>query len=233
MNRKQTKALSEQFYVAAKDYLYLLERDYPQKGIVKLVGDHYLLTAAERVLLYRGMVHRDRLERRQKKKTERILKKEVLSIDGFNVVRTIGSYLNGNFVFVGMDGFLRDVSELHRKALKWPVLERTLRLIMDYLQRLQPESVTFYFDRPISHSGKMVVLTNSLLQERGLAGEAFAVFSPDHELKQRDDGVVCTADSGIIDNAHAPVFDLSAAVLHENFEPQFFSMEGAFLPFQK
>ncbi len=233
MNRKQTKALSEQFYVAAKDYLYLLERGYPQKGIVKLVGNHYLLTAAERVLLFRGIVRRERLITRQKTKTDRMLKKAVLSIDGFNVVRTIGSYLNGNFVFVGMDGFLRDVSELHRKALKGSVLERSLRLIMDYLQPLQPEKITFYFDRPISHSGKMVVLTNSLLRERGLRGEAFAVFSPDHELKQRNDGVICTADSGIIDNAHAPVFDLPAAVLCENFSPQFFSMEGAFRTFQR
>ncbi len=226
MNRKQTFTVSEHFYDALRDYRYLLERNYPQKGIVKLTGDHYRLPAAERVLLYRGVVTAGKIKARQKVKTDRIAPGSNIYIDGFNVVRTVGSYLNGNFVFVGMDGFLRDVSELHRKKLRREILERSVLLLLDYLETLQPENVTLYFDKPISHSGNMVVLVNGQMKERNLRGSAVPVYSPDHVLKEVERGCICSADSAIIDAAKVPVFDMPQAILRQRFGVEFFSLEG-------
>ena len=225
MNRKQTFTVSEHFYDAVRDYRYLLERNYPQKSIVKLTGDHYRLPAAERVLLYRGVVTSEKIKARQKTKTDKITHGSNIYIDGFNVVRTIGSYLNGNFVFIGMDGFLRDVSELHRKKLRREILERSVLLVLDFLETLKPEQVTFYFDKPISHSGNMVVFVNGQMKERDLPGNAVSVFSPDHELKKVKQGYVCSADSAIIDEALVPAFDLPQAVLRQRFGVEFFSLE--------
>lgn len=224
MNSTDTNYISNRFYDAAKDYLYLLENGYPVKGISKLVGDRYKLSSAERVLLYRGLVTKEKLALRKKIKCDEIPAHSKIYIDGFNVIRGIGSYLNGNFVFIGMDGFLRDVSELHRKALRWEVLERALKLVFEYLEQISPDEVMFYFDKPIGHSGKTTQFANNEFENHNFSGKALMVFSPDHELKNITSGIICTADSGIIDSARVPVFDLPSAVLNNKFSPSIFSL---------
>ena len=224
MNRNKTSPVSFNFYTAATDYIFLLEKEYPVKSIVKLVGDKYKLSAAERVLLYRGIVKKEKLQKRKNIKCSEIPENSLLFLDGFNILRTVGSYLNGNFVFKGMDNFVRDVSELHRKALKSDILERSLLLIFDFISTVNPVETTMFFDKPISHSGKMAELANTEFKKRKLNGKAVTVFSPDHELKNITKGIICTADSAIIDSAQVPVFDLPAALLTQRFSSNIFSL---------
>ncbi len=214
---------SEDFFQAVCDYRYLLERDYPLKSILKLVGDRYALPSHERVMLYRGLAKKQQVKVRQQKLLQDIPAHSEVTLDGFNVCRTVGSYLNGNPVFVGMDGYLRDVSELHRKKLKWEVLEKSIRLILEFLREKDVSHVHFYFDTPISHSGKMCLMTRQKMQEMNIAGEAETVFSPDHELITAENGFICTADSNIIENARVKVFDLSQQLLLDRFSAQLFS----------
>ncbi len=214
---------SRGFFQAVCDYCFLLEHDYPQKSMLKMVGDRYMLRSHERVMLYRGLAKKQQVEARQQKFIPRIPAFARVTLDGFNVCRTVGSYLNGNPVFVGMDGYLRDVSELHRKKLKWEVLERAVDVILDFLKEKKVGSVQFYFDSPISHSGKMCEMTRQKMKEKEIAGEALTVFSPDDALINRDEGVICTADSHIIEHSRVPVFDLARHLLSEKFSAQLFS----------
>ena len=214
---------SAHFFRAVCDYRYMLERDYPQKSMLKMVGDRYQLASFERVMLYRGLARDADVALRQKKRVVGLSSHTELFLDGFNVCRTVGSYLNGNPVFVGLDGFLRDVSELHRKKLGWDVLEKAVGLIVGYLKEKEVAFARFYFDTPISHSGKMCEMTRQKLATEGLAGEALTVFSPDHELLQVQNGLVCTADSHIIEQAQTKVFDLPQHLLKERFRAQLFS----------
>ena len=214
---------SAHFFRAVCDYRYLLERNYPQKSMLKLVGDRYQLASFERVMLYRGLAAKADVALRQKNRTERLTPHTEVFLDGFNVCRTLGSYLNGNPVFVGLDGFLRDVSELHRKKLSWDVLEKAVGLIMDYLKEHEVSFVRFYFDTPISHSGKMCEMTRQKIAAAGVSGEALTVFSPDHELIQVQKGLICTADSHIISQAQTVVFDLPGHLLKERFRAHLFS----------
>ncbi len=211
------------FFDAVCDYLYLLERRYSQKSMLKLVGDRYTLAAHERVMLYRGLATREQVMLRRRKMLLHPPLHSQWVLDGFNVCRTVGSYLNGNPVFVGMDGFLRDVSELHRKKLKWEVLEKAMGLILDYAGAYAPEKVLVFFDTPISHSGKMCEMTRRKMSEKHLPGEVSTVFSPDAKLVKTGKGIVCTADSNIIDRAGVPVFDLAQAVLQKFFSARIFS----------
>ncbi len=215
--------LSGGFFQAVCDYRYLLECDYPQKSILKLVGDRYGLPSYERVMLYRGLAKKQQVKARQKKLLQSIPTHAEVMLDGFNVCRTVGSYLYGNPVFVGMDGFLRDVSELHRKKLKWEVLERSIMLILEFLREKDVSLVHFYFDTPISHSGKMCEMTRQKMQELNIVGEAETVFSPDHQLITAESGILCTADSNIIENAKVKVFDLAHQLLLDKFSAQLFS----------
>ena len=103
--------LRQEFKYAIRDYLYLLEKNYPQKGIIKLIGDRYALSGTERTMLYRGIATRENcLARKQKLALVKELKKASLYIDGYNVMITIGSYLNGNTVYISNDHILRDAS---------------------------------------------------------------------------------------------------------------------------
>lgn len=215
--------LSDGFFQAVCDYRYLLECDYPQKSMLKLVGDRYALPSHERVMLYRGLAKKQQVKTRQKKLTQKIPAHAEVTLDGFNVCRTVGSYLNGNPVFVGMDGYLRDVSELHRKKLKWEVLERSMTLILEFLREIDVSLVHFYFDTPISHSGKMCVMARQKLEEMNIAGDAETVFSPDYELINAEKGFICTADSNIIENTKVKVFDLAHQLLLNKFSAQVFS----------
>ncbi len=215
--------LSDGFFQAVCDYRYLLECDYPQKSMLKLVGDRYALPSNERVMLYRGLAKKQQVKVRQKKLIQKLPAHAEVTLDGFNVCRTVGSYLNGNPVFVGMDGYLRDVSELHRKRLKWEVLERSLTLILEFLREMDVSNINFYFDTPISHSGKMCMMTRQKMQELNIAGDAETVFSPDHELIATEKGFICTADSNIIENAKVKVFDLAHQLLLNKFSAHVFS----------
>jgi len=214
---------SDGFFQAVCDYRYLLERDYPQKSMLKLVGDRHALASFERIMLYRGLATEHQVKIRQQKFVLQLPPQAMVALDGFNVCRTVGSYLNGNLVFVGMDGYLRDVSELHRKKLKWNVLERAVELVLTFLKEKETAFVRFYFDTPVSHSGKMCEITRQQMALMGIAGEAQTVFSPDHELIATESGLLCTADSNIIEEAHVKVFDLAQQLLHEKFSARIFS----------
>ncbi|HHN48821.1 MAG TPA: DUF434 domain-containing protein, partial [Bacteroidales bacterium] len=41
------KTLSDNFLQSAADYLYFLNRNYPQKALIKLIGDRYQLSGTE------------------------------------------------------------------------------------------------------------------------------------------------------------------------------------------
>ena len=214
---------SDGFFQAVCDYRYLLEHGYPLKSMLKLVGDRYALASIERVMLYRGLAKKEEVALRQEKMINHIPQHAKIFLDGFNVCRTLGSYLNGNPVFVGMDGFLRDVSELHRKKLKWEILDKSMELVLGYLKEKEVSFARFYFDTPISHSGKMCEMTRQKMKTIDLSGEALTVFSPDYELVQPEQGIVCTADSNIIAHARTAVFDLPRQLLKEKFSARLFS----------
>ncbi len=215
----------DHFFEALTDYLFLLDRHYPEKSILKMIGDHYALSAEERALLFRGSAKQELLSFRESKKLLELPAHSLLTVDGFNIFRTVGSYLNGNFVFEGMDGFLRDASELHRQKLNWEVLEKATGLILEFLKFKNCTHVDFYFDTPISHSGDLTRHLNRQMNVFSLTGKAETAFSPDHVLKKTASGFICTSDSNIIDQSRVNVFDLSKGVLEYHFHPRIFSLK--------
>ncbi len=154
--RKKNNALSSVFADAVTDYLLLLERHYPQSSVLKMVGDRYKLSSVERSLLYRGIAARDEAMKREEKLAEPLLiKGNELHIGGYNLLITIGSYLNGNLVFVSNDSVLRDASEIHGKVFRTQLFDKAIQLLFAWLDSARPASVDFYFDEPVSHSGDL------------------------------------------------------------------------------
>ena len=217
--------ISNEFDDAAHDYLYLLEKSYPQKAIIKLIGDRYSLSGTERTLLYRGLTTAAHRSARAKLLVDEagIIGKS-LYIDGYNVLITIGSYLNGSLVFIANDHFLRDASEIHGKVFRTELFDRGIQLIIDYLKHAGAGSACFYLDRPVSKSGILAARVNQMLEENSFPGEALTVRSPDYVLKQLESGIVCTSDSTIIDKTQRKIFDLARNSLVHHFNPNFLDL---------
>jgi hypothetical protein len=218
-------SISENFLRASADYLYLLQKAYPKKSIIKLVGDKYQLNSLERSMLFRGLTTSKDCHLRAKKHIKKLKPDTKLYIDGYNTIRTIGSYLTGKVVFIAMDGFLRDAAEMHRSILKGKVLDQVLNLLVEYLSNSEASESTIYLDEPISKSGELASNLNKRFMMDSQTGIAKTVHSPDYYLKEVNTGTICTADSAIIDHCQVKVFDLARAVLELNFNPDFLSFE--------
>ncbi len=219
------KELSEQFNMALAEYLFLLERKYSQTSILKLVSDRHQLSGEERSMLLRGIHPKSYCVHRKSKSIKKLPVDCEIFIDGYNVIRTLGSYFLGKSLFISMDGFLRDASEMHRKTLPIEIRNRCLDLIINHLIIIQPKTVLIYLDSPISKSGELASIINKQIVETGLNGEAITVHSPDHHLKIVTKGIICTADSSIIDKGLVKVFDLAFAILTNNYQPDFIDFQ--------
>ncbi len=220
---------SKDFQTAVNDYLLLLNKQYPQKAILKLIGDRYALNSTERSMLYRGITSSKNAAKRAKKLIfEKNIKNQSIHIDGYNVLITIGSYLNGNVVFIGNDRYLRDASEIHGKIFRTELFERAVILILVYLEKLKVSEINFYLDQPVSFSGKLSQNINKIIKDYHLTGKAEVYNSPDYILKNIKEGIVATSDSTIIDKAKVNIFDLARNTIFYHFNPNFIDM-GLFI----
>jgi hypothetical protein len=219
-------AYSENFPNAVTDYKSFLSKKYPQKTVLKLVGDRYKLSGTERTMLYRGITTNDKVElRRQKLISENIPNQEILFIDALNQLLTIGSYLYGRVVFLCNDCFLRDASEIHSKAIDALMPFRAVELLMGYLAKMETAGVVLYFDSKVSGCELFCEKLKNILLDFMIQPEIIMSESVDKDLVNQEVGIVCTSDSTIIEKTQLKVFDLAKATLEYHFWPKFFDLK--------
>lgn len=214
--------LSTDFNRAIFDYFSLLQKKYPQKAILKLVGDRYKLSRDERNILYRGVSDESENLSRRDKLVKELPPGSTLVVDGLNQLFTIASYLNGNVVFISTDGILRDASEMHGKMFRTDLLDRSLNLIFDFCQPLMLRQLIFYIDQQVSHHQKIKELLS------GRISESQIVISDqvDKSLAKITSGIVSTSDSQIIKKTKLKIFDLSLQTLNFHFKPNFLDLHN-------
>ena len=197
---------------AAKDFRYLLNRGYPRKTSLELVGNRYGLTFDERHLLHRGVFSdSDSQSRRRKIIPIEAIKNKDLAVDGHNVLITVEAGLSGRPLILADDGFVRDISGLSGSFKKTEVTEKAILLIVTFLKKWRPRHTLFLFDAPISKSGMLAQELRSLLQKEGLPGDALAMKVPEKTLIGFQ-GVIATSDTGIIDRSEK-VLDLAGDII--------------------
>lgn len=208
--------VTDVFKEALRDYFFLLNRDYPEKAALKLVGDRYRLSSLERVTLYRGITSKDKaLQRRGKITVD--LKGEEIYIDGYNVLFSMMNYLLGKLIFIGNDGLLRDCGEVYGKVKNETLLYRAVDILLDFLRVCGASRVEIYFDSPLTGSTRHVREVGKKLEAAGLKGKALSVKSADDELKEKKGGIIATSDSEIIDCSASQVADIARAALVKSF----------------
>lgn len=208
--------VTDVFKEALLDYFFLLNRGYPEKAAVKLVGDRYRLNSLERITLYRGITSKRKASQRKAKITHD-LKGKKLYIDGYNVLFSMMNYLLGKLIFIGNDGLLRDCGEVYGRVENETHFYRAVDLLIEYIVECEVSKVEIYLDSPVSGSALHVSGIEKRLAEKGLKGEVFLVQSADETLKEKREGIFSTSDSEIIDCADCQVTDLARAVLELKF----------------
>lgn len=197
---------------AAIDFRYLLDRGYPRRASLELIGNRYQLDSDERHLLHRSVFSKKDSQIRLKKKIPlNELKGRSLAIDGYNVLITIEAGISKRPLILGDDGFIRDISDVSKNYRKSQITLEALKLIFKTLNKIKPNYTLFLFDSPISRSGELAHEVRDFLKKERLSGNAMAIKVPEHILIGFK-GIIATSDTAII-NKSRKVVDLAGDIL--------------------
>ncbi len=210
-------AFRPEFCRAIQDYLFFLERRYPVKEVLKLICGRYQLTANERSMLFRGISLPEVCRIREQKYSLEPSPGATFYADFFNQILIVLSYLAGQLVFISCDGWLRDASGFHGKRIPENLFLRSLRLVYGSLSMLEPEEVVCFADTQISRVETWTAMAGDVARELGLHCRLEITDLADKKLIQSENGVLCTADSAIIERSVLQVFDLARYTLDRNF----------------
>lgn len=141
---------------ATSELSWLLTREYSMKGALKLVGDRYTLTDRQRLAVSRAACSDQGKARRARTliSTDDVAGKDMI-VDGFNLIITIEAALSGGLLMICRDDCIRDLSSVHGSYRSVDETERAITLIGEAIDTLQPRSVRWVLDRPISNSGRL------------------------------------------------------------------------------
>ncbi len=211
---------SADFIKACRDYYYLIDRHYPERGVLKLVGDRYRLGGDQRTVLYRGISSRERSALRKSLLVSEINGMD-LAVDGYNVLFTLLNYRMGKITFISTDQFMRDAGSLHGRLNDEKTFAECVVQMAAFLILRQPARVDVYLDSPVSHSEQHAHLIREKFQKAGLVTDCHVIKSADWALRQRQEGVIATSDTAIIDKSKVPVYDLSRELLCWHYKREF------------
>jgi hypothetical protein len=211
--------LSDSFRSACKDYAYLINRNYPERGTLKLVGDRYRLTRDQRTVLYRGISSVEKSLLRKARMVKEIENK-TLAIDGYNVLFSLLNYRLGRFTFISTDDVLRDAGSLHGKLKDEGMFAECIHILANHLSAMHPSQVDVFLDSPVSHSEKHAQIITDIFHQFSLTVNCRVIRSADYGLKHLPFEVLATSDSVIIENAETGVIDLPRTILEKEYKAE-------------
>ncbi len=205
---------------ATSELSWLLSRRYADKASLKLVGDRYKLTDRQRRAI-QGAACSDtaKLEVKRKHCQMEELRNSYLFIDGFNLLITLESALSGGLLFRGRDGSYRDLASVHGTYKKVMETIGAIELVGRALTQLEVSKVTWYFDQPVSNSGRLKVLMYEVIEGKGWDWDIQLVYNPDKELivSPALEHIIVSADSMVLKHARKWV-NLGAYIVDEMIE---------------
>ncbi len=145
---------------AARDYKYLLNRGFPQKASLDFVSANYKLAPTERSLLLR-CVHRDEDSEAVRGKTVHQVRGLGLVIDGYNVILTAASAVEGLTLFLCDDGFVRDLRSSYTKNFESPSVNKAVSYVARAISELGVEDALVVLDKNVSWSARHAELLRS------------------------------------------------------------------------
>ena len=188
---------------AVNDYSFLLDKQYGDKASIKLVGDRYQLTARQRMAVQRISLPESEVKLiNEREVVEAELDGQTLAMDGFNLLIFTEAILSKGYVFECRDGVYRDIASIHGSYYKVLETPEAIELLLETINSFNPASTIWYFDAPVSNSGKLKKLIELELKNYPFESEVLTVNNPDKELIMRKEAVVLSSDRFIISHAN-------------------------------
>ena len=185
--------------VAVSELSWLLSRGYQTKSALKLVGDRHNLRERQRLAVARAAcADESRARRRASLISEAEVKGRGLVVDGFNLIILLEAALSGGVLVRGRDGCVRDLSSVHGSYRAVEETERAIALAGRALETLEPSSVLWLLDSPVSNSGRLAARVREVASARGWPWAVRVEFNPDREIV-KSDLVAVTSDSNVLD----------------------------------
>lgn len=187
---------------AVRDLSWLLSHGYAEKSAIKLVGDRYRLRERQRKAVVRASCsHQAALHRQANQLDADALRGQLLHIDGFNLLITVESALSDAFLLHGVDGCYRDLASIHGSYKRVTETREAILLVGDALEKMEIRQCLWYFDKPVSNSGRL----NQMVQELALEFEwdwlGKLHYNPDKVLKAVEEPIA-SSDSIVLDKAN-------------------------------
>ncbi len=200
---------------AAADFLFLLNKSYPRRSALELVGNRWDLDAPERMLLSRGLFSpREALARRRKRQMGQGWQSQLLAVDGHNVQITIESFIEGRPLVKANDGALRDLAGLSYRYRLTESSNLAMDMIFRFFERFPPREVLVLFDEPMSRSGELATAWRQRLLRAAIAGDARAAPVPEREFPYAS-CIAASSDRAVLDSS-CGWMDLACRIIEFN-----------------
>lgn len=186
---------------AVRDLSFLLTQRYAETAALKLVGDHYQLTVRHRRAALRASCSDQSLERRRNHKVPvSALHAAALVMDGYNLLITAESILSEGILLRGRDGCVRDMASVHGSYRQVAETEAAIRLIGETLEATGAAPISWYFDRPVSNSGRLKETMAGIAEASGWIWDIRLINEVDKTVAAAD-AVAVSSDGWILDRA--------------------------------
>ncbi|MCF8361597.1 MAG: DUF434 domain-containing protein [Prolixibacteraceae bacterium] len=184
---------------AADDHGFLLTRGYGSKSALELVGNRYGLNKRQREAVLRISASEDEIiERQHKACALHELQQQTLAIDAFNLLIILESALSGACIFKGRDGAYRDIQSVHGSYKRVMQTGEAIKLAGESMNELQISKAIWYFDAPVSNSGRLKTFLMNIAGEEDYNWDAQLLNAPDKALA-KSEFPVATSDGWIMD----------------------------------
>ena len=189
----------EKLRTAVDELSWLLNRGYAMHASSELVGDHYQLTSRQRMAIMRIVCKDEQIIKRQAKCLPvSDLKNQTVVIDGFNLLITIETALGGGVIFNCKDECYRDLSSIYGSYKIVAETRAAIEYIGKTLEEGSPKKVVWFFDRPVSNSGRIATLVREIATQYNWSFEAKLTDSTD-SLISKSTHTIVSCDSAILE----------------------------------
>ncbi len=190
----------EKLTSAVQDMYYLLSRGYAEKASVELVGNRYRLKTRQIQSVRGASASAAQIQNRKSKRLNvSDLQDKVVYLDGFNVLILLESLLSEAYIFEGLDGCFRDLSEVHGTYKRVNQTLAAIELVAKFYHHSAVQKLIWIFDKPVSNSGRIRQMMLDFSLENNMNWEIDLEFNPDKFLAENAE-ILVSSDAWILDH---------------------------------
>jgi len=212
----------EHLGAAISDLYFLRSRSYSDTAALRVVGDHYKLQKRQRFALQRivGSMNGIKILKDREVNFAQ-LKNSHIAIDGFNLLILAEVLFSNGFIFECLDGTYRDIASIHGSYHQIVETDQALLAMAELLHLMQPKTISWHLDKPVSNSGKLAKLMRQLSEKHRWNWQIEIKANPDQSLLEIPDAVILSNDRIILSQSKS-WFNFSQLIISEfgNLNPQ-------------